>query len=139
MDKQILSNISPYERLETLQGTAHAVEKMSYPRELTQGELQELQYSLSQDMILIDQEDQKLSAAKEVYKAAVNPVKKAIAAKLQMIRTHVEDVFEDVYLMKDVEEEKMGYYNKEGKLVFERALLPGERQYSISDHLRKAE
>ncbi len=56
-----------------------------------------------------------------------------------MIRTQVEEVTEDVYLLKDIEESKMGYYSKEGKLVFERNLRPEEQQYSITDHLRKAQ
>jgi hypothetical protein len=139
MEKQILKNESPGDRLEQLKNSAEKVESFSYPRELSTGEIQELQSHLSQDMITVDQQDQKLKVAKEVFKAATKPVKQTIAKNLQMIRTQVEEVTEDVYLLKDIEEGKMGYYSKEGILVFERNLRPEEQQYSIQDHLRKAQ
>jgi hypothetical protein len=56
-----------------------------------------------------------------------------MVADLQKIRTGMEEINDDVFLMKDLEENKMGYYSKEGKLVFERNLKPEEMQYSISD------
>jgi len=102
------------------------------------GEIQELQSNLSQDMIFVDKEDQKLKVAKEIFKAATKPVKQTIAKNLQMIRSQVEEISEEVYLLKDVEEGKMGYYSKEGNLVFERNLRADEMQYSINEHLRKA-
>ena len=139
MEKQILSGESANDRLEQLKNSAEKVESFSYPRELSTGEIQELQSHLSQDMITVDQEEQKLKVAKEIFKAATKPVKQTIAKNLQMIRTQVEEVTEDVYLLKDIEESKMGYYSKEGKLVFERNLRPEEQQYSIADHLRKAQ
>lgn len=139
MEKQILSSESASDRMEQLKNSAEKVESFSYPRELSTGEIQELQSHLSQDMITVDQEEQKLKVAKEIFKAATKPVKQTIAKNLQMIRTQVEEVTEDVYLLKDIEESKMGYYSKEGKLVFERNLRPEEQQYSITDHLRKAQ
>jgi hypothetical protein len=138
MEKQILKNETPSDRLDQLKNSADRVESFSYPRELANGEIQELQSLLSQDMIVVDKEDQKLKVAKEIFKAATKPVKQNIAKNLQMIRSQVEEVTEDVYLLKDIEEGKMGYYSKEGKLVFERNLSPNEQQYSIQDHLRKA-
>lgn len=139
MQKQILQSESLADRLEQLKNSADKVEMFSYPRELSQGEIQELQSCLSQDMILVDKEDQKLKVAKEAFKAATKPVKQTIAKNLQMIRSQVEEVNEEVYLLKDIEENKMGYYSKEGILVFERNLRPDEMQYSIQDHLRKAQ
>lgn len=139
MEKKILQGESQSERLEQLMASADKKEIFSYPRELSNGELQELQSRLSQDMIAVDQEEQKLKVAKEIFKAATKPVKQQIARNLQMIRSQVEEVTEDVFLMKDIVEGKMGYYSKEGILVFERNLRPEEQQYSIQDHLRKAQ
>jgi hypothetical protein len=48
----------------------------SYPRELSNGEIQELQSNLSQDMIVVDKEEQKLKVAKEIFKSV--PVKQNI-------------------------------------------------------------
>ncbi len=139
MEKQILKDVDSQERLETLKANAYLVEKFTYSRELELGEVQELQSSLSQQMILVDKEDQKLKVAKEEYKAVVKPVKQKIASNLTMIRTQLEEVTDEVFLMKDIEENKMGYYSKEGKLVFERNLKADEMQFSITDHLRKAQ
>jgi len=139
MEKKILINESPGDRLEQLKNSADKVELFSYPRELSNGEIQELQSHLSQDMITVDKADQKLKVAKEEFKAATKPVKQTIAKNLQMIRSQVEEVTEEVYLLKDVEEGKMGYYSKDGILVFERNLRPDEQQYSIQEHLRKAQ
>jgi hypothetical protein len=138
MEKQILINESPGERLDQLKNSADKVEIFSYPRELSNGEIQELQSNLSQDMIHVDKEEQKLKVAKEIFKSATKPTKQNIAKNLQMIRSQVEEVTEEVYLLKDVEDGKMGYYSKEGKLVFERNLRADEMQYSIQEHLRKA-
>jgi hypothetical protein len=138
MEKQILKNESPGNRLEQLKNSADKVEQFSYPRELSIGEIQELQNNLSQDMIFVDKQDQELKVAKEIFKAATKPIKQQIAKNLQLIRTQVEEVSEEVYLLKDIEEGKMGYYSKEGNLVFERNLRQDEMQYSIQEHLRKA-
>jgi hypothetical protein len=139
MEKQILQNVSHQERVDSLRATAVKTEKFTYQRELEQGEIHEIQSELSQSMILIDQEEQKLKVAKEVFKAIAKPEKQKIAKNLQMVRTGMEEVNGDVYLMKDLAEEKMGYYTPEGKLVFERRLKAEEMQYSINEHLRKAE
>lgn len=139
MEKQILQGESPENRLEQLRNSADKVEAFSYPRELSNGEIQELQSHLSQDMILVDKEEQKLKVAKEIFKAATKPVKQQIVKNLQMIRSQVEEVTEDVYLLKDIAEGKMGYYSKDGILRFERNLRPDEMQFSITDHLRKAQ
>ncbi len=64
MEKQILSGESASDRLEQLKNSAEKVESFSYPRELSTGEIQELQSHLSQDMITVDQEEQKLKVAK---------------------------------------------------------------------------
>lgn len=139
MEKKILQNESQADRLEHLKSVADKLEDFSYPRELTVGEIQELQSGLSQDMITVDRAEQELKIAKEVFKSEVKPIKQQIAKNLQMIRTQVEEVKEKVFLLKDLKEEKMGYYSKDGILVFERELRPDEKQYSITDHLRKAE
>lgn len=139
MEKLILQSESPSIRIQQLKDAADKIEMFSFPRELDPGEIQELQSHLSQDMILVDQQEQILKVSKEQYKAATKPVKQQIAKNLQMIRSQVEEVNEEVYLLKDLETQRMGYYSKEGKLVFDRALKAEELQYSIQDHIRKAQ
>jgi hypothetical protein len=137
MEKQILKGIDPLERLQNLRDVADKVEKFNYPRELSQGELEELKNELAQNHITIDNQDQVLKSHKEAYNASVKPLKELNKDILRKVRAGVEDVVEDVYLLKDLEEEKMGYYSKDGKLVFERSLKPEEKQYTISDFTNK--
>lgn len=137
MEKQILLEVDPLERLQQLKDVADKVEKFNYPRELSQGELEELKNELAQNHITIDNQDQVLKTHKEDYNAAVKPLRELNKDILRKVRTGVEDVVEDVYLLKDLEEEKMGYYSKDGKLVFERSLKPEEKQYTISDFTNK--
>lgn len=138
MEKQILSTEPIAERLEILEANSEKKEKFTYSRELDIAEVQELQSELSQIMITVDQHDQQLKMAKEIYKAAVKPSKEKMRAILQNIRSQVEEVTEEVYLMKDLEDGKMGYYTKEGRLVFERRLKPEENQYSIRETFKIA-
>lgn len=138
MEKQILSTEPIAERLAILEANSEKKEKFTYSRELDVAEVQELQSELSQIMITVDQHDQQLKMAKEIYKAAVKPSKEKMRAILQNIRSQVEEVTEEVYLMKDLEDGKMGYYTKEGRLVFERRLKPEENQYSIRETFKIA-
>jgi len=138
MEKQILSTEPIAERLAILEANSEKKEKFTYSRELDIAEVQELQSELSQIMITVDQHDQQLKMAKEIYKAAVKPSKEKMRAILQNIRSQVEEVTEEVYLMKDLEDGKMGYYTKEGRLVFERRLKPEENQYSIRETFKIA-
>ena len=138
MEKQILSTEPIAERLAILEANSEKKEKFTYSRELDIAEVQELQGELSQIMITVDQHDQQLKMAKEIYKAAVKPSKEKMRAILQNIRSQVEEVTEEVYLVKDLEDGKMGYYTKEGRLVFERRLKPEENQYSIRETFKIA-
>lgn len=141
MEQRILQDLPVDERQRTLHENAFKVEtKYTYTRELEEGELQELQNNLSQNLIEVDKADQELKAAKEAYNAVVKPIKEQIKGSLQCIRTRSEEITGEVYLIKDEHEQRMGIYSKEGKLLFDRSLLPEEKQYSIIDQtFRKAE
>lgn len=140
MEKQILQNVTPEDRVRHLRDSADKVEeKFTYSRELEIGEVQEIQSDLSQALIKIDQEDVRLKVHKEAHKAVVKPLKEEIRGNLQKVRTQMEEITDEVFLMKDMQEMRVGYYSKEGKLVFERGLRPDEMQFSITEHLKKAE
>jgi hypothetical protein len=137
MDKQILQNETPERRLALLQDSADKVERFTYTRELSLDEIQDLQASLSDDLITISKADRALKGAKAEHQETVKPIKKVISKNLGLIQDQIEEVTEEVYLMKDLEEGKMGFYSKDGLLVFERKLRSEETQYSITEQLRK--
>lgn len=140
MDQRIFQDVPIEDREQYLRDNAFKVDpKYTYTRELEEGELQELNNELSQSLIAIDREDQSFKEAKEAYNAVVKPIKEQIKGSLQCIRTRSEEVTGQVYLIKDEHSQRMGIYSKEGVLLFDRSLLPDERQFSIIDNtFRKA-
>lgn len=131
MEKQILQDVPMSERLDYLKNSAEKVEKMTYPLSIDEAELNALKTEFSQDAIELDTHDQVLKEAREAYKLKAKPLKKNMAIVMQKIRTRVEEVTEDVYLIADHESNKMGYYNAAGILVYERPLMQNERQLRI--------
>lgn len=139
MDRQLFANLPPHERVQVLRDNAYKVDPVyTYTRELEEGELQERKDQLSQNMISIDKADQVKKEAMENYKAAVNPLKEQNKQYLQEIRTRAEEVTGEVYMIRDEAEGQMGFYSPEGILLFQRSLLPEERQFSIVDNFRKS-
>lgn len=138
MEKQILSTEPMGERLAILEANSERKEKFTYSRELDVAEIQELHSELSQLLIHVDQYEQELKMQKEIFKANTKPAKEKIRGILQNVRSQVEEVTEEVFLMKDLEAGKIGYYTKEGRLVFERRLKPEENQYSIRETFKIA-
>lgn len=138
MEQRIFQDVPLEDREQYLRDNAFKVDpKYTYTRELEEGELQELNNDLSQSLIAIDREDQNLKEAKEAYNAVVKPLKEQIKGSLQCIRTRSEEVTGQVYLIKDEHAQRMGIYSKEGVLLFDRSLLPDERQFSIIDNTFK--
>ena len=138
MEKQLMPNASPRERLEILQANAFRMQEgFSYVRELEQSEIEERQNMLSQSLIKIDAEDEILANAREAHKAVVNPLKQGMKQTLREIKTRSEEVIGTVYMLRDEESQRVGIYSPDGLLISERGLLPEERQYSITEQLRK--
>lgn len=134
MDSKILQDLPPEERVQYLRDNAFKVDpKYTYTRELEEGEIHERQNDMSQHLIEIDRQDQTLKEHKEAYNSVVKPLRENIKCKLQEIRTRSEEVTDEVFLIKDEHTQRMGIYSKEGVLLFERALMPDEKQYSIVD------
>jgi flagellar hook-basal body complex protein FliE len=141
MKKALFQDVPPNERAQYLRDNAYKVDpSYRYTRELEEGELQERKDQLSQNMIAIDKAEQVLKEAREAYNAVVKPLKEQNKASLQEIRTRSEEVCGEVYLMKDPVNERMTFYSPEGMQLFERSLLPEERQFSIvENNLRNAQ
>lgn len=81
-------------------------------------------------------EESELKVHRESFKIKAKPIKTEMAVLMQAIRSGSEEITEDVYQISDMENEMMGYYNKDGILIFSRPLLPTERQFSITDSFK---
>jgi vacuolar-type H+-ATPase subunit I/STV1 len=131
MEKQLFKNVSPTERIQMLKDNAERTEEFQYPRELTPDEISELKDELSSESITLSKLEEKKKEAMNEFKAEIKPVKAEVQRILQLLRTRSEEVEEKVYLLADLEEGMMGYYNSKGELVHSRLLRQNEKQYRI--------
>lgn len=129
MDKLILQNLSVKERLETLENSADKIEEFSYTKPFTPDQIAVFKDDLSTGMIELNQLEDELQGIKEQYKARMKPMKQQTRTMLTNIKNKSEFVSEKCFVM--VEGNDAGYYNADGILVYQRPVLPGEKQKTI--------
>jgi hypothetical protein len=129
MEKQLLQNLSEKERLETLENSADRVEEFSYTKPFTQDQIRVFKDELSTTMIELRSIEDEFKEVKDSFKAKMKPMKDDTKALLTNIKNKAEFVTEKCFIMIDGNE--AGYYNAEGVLVYQRPILPGEKQKTI--------
>lgn len=112
------------------------MEEFTYPRPLDVKEVTHLKDEYTKNAIAMAKHEEHKREFMENWRADVKPLRLEMSEQMTRIRSKVEEVTEDVYLLPEHEEGLMGYYNGEGKLVYERPLMPDERQFSIVDNSR---
>lgn len=132
MEKTIFQNKNPRDREQLLRDNATKVESRTYLRSLDPAEVIELQNEFTQKAIELANAEDELKMHRENYKSIAKPIKVEMARIIQGVRTSSEEVTEDVFLLADMDEGMMGYYNKLGELVYSRPLMQNEKQYSIN-------
>lgn len=137
MEARLFEGYSPKERQEMLHANASAIEKKTYSRPLDQAEIAKLQTKFAQKAIDLDIAETALKAERENFKLIAKPIKQEMSTLMQGIRSGSEEITEDVYLVADMSDKMMGYYNKDGVLISSRPLMQNEYQYSISEELKK--
>lgn len=137
MDVKVFQDVSPKERIQILTDNAAAIEKKTYSRPLDNAEVAKMQTEFAQKAIELNIQESGLKAIRDEFKLKVKPIKAEMANLMQGIRSGSEEVTEDVYLLADMDSQMMGYYNSGGELIFSRPLLQSEKQYSITENLRK--
>lgn len=137
MDLKILQDVGSIERKQLLRDSASATEKFTYPRALDDAEIRHLKDEFTKNSITMAKH---IEAKKEFmveWKSETKPLTQAMDVQMTRIRSKVEEVTEEVFLMPEHDEEMMGYYNALGILVYQRPLMPEERQFSIIDQTRR--
>lgn len=130
MEKQLLKNDKPIERLATLENSADKVEEFSYTKPFTPDQLVIFKDQLSTEMIELKIVEDELQVIKDEYKGKMKPLKKMISDILTHIKYKSESVTEKCYVM--IEGNEVGYYNAEGTLVYQRPVLAGEQKTIFS-------
>jgi len=133
MEQKFLQGVSPRERLEALKDNAEKVELFTYPKHLGEDELSLLKDEMVKDSVHLAKLEDAKKEFNTSHKSKVKPLKQSFTITLNKLRSKVEEVEEEVYLLADLEEGFMGYYNSEGILVHVRVLKPEERQHRIID------
>jgi hypothetical protein len=129
MEKKLLSDRSSKDRIETLEASADKIENFSYTRPFTSDQILVFKDNLSTKMIELSAIEDEFKIVKDEYKGRMNPLKIATKDLLTSIKNKAEFITERCFIF--IEDNEVGYYNAEGDLVYQRPLLPGEKQKTI--------
>jgi len=135
MDKLLLQNLGAKERLETLENSADKIEDFSYTKPFTPDQIRVFKDDLSTSMIDLNSLEDELQGIKDQYKAKMKPLKQETRTLLTNIKNKSEFVNEKCFIMIDGND--AGYYNADGELIYQRPLLPGEKQKTIFSVLKE--
>jgi len=135
MEKQLLKDKSPIEKIEILRNSADRLEDLAYTKPFTPEQLQCFKDDLSTTMIELNQKEEEFKDIRDAHKAEVKPLKTHTKQLLSNIKNKAEFVNEKCYVF--VEGNEAGFYNAEGILVYQRPLLPGEGQKTVFSVLRE--
>ncbi|AGO49152.1 hypothetical protein Phi39:1_gp37 [Cellulophaga phage phi39:1] len=133
MEAQILTSENLKDRKEILKQNAVKTENFTYPKALDELEISNLKSEMTKNYISLAKHDEAKKEFMVDHKANIKPLQSAVNIQMAKIRTQIEEVTEEVFLLADHEAGLMGYYNATGKLVYSRPLMPEERQFSIVD------
>jgi len=136
MEKVMFQDRSPKDREQLLRDNATKVESRTYLRALDPAEVIDLQNAYTQKAIELSNADNDLKMHKEVHKSIAKPIKAEMQQIIQGVRTGSEEITEDVFLLADMDDQMMCYYNRLGELVYSRPLMQNEKQYSITDNFK---
>jgi hypothetical protein len=138
MEKTFLQNESKRDRLQALKDNCERSEKMVYPKELDPETITALKDELTTEFIEISRLDEQKKEFMSEWKIKVKPRKQLTALLMGQVRSGIEEVEEEVYLIADQEEGFMGFYNGDGNLIKQRPLTQDERQFRIINDTKKA-
>lgn len=131
MNKYLGVDLPEEQREELLKNSCVGARMISYTYEFTAEELLEQKDELSQVLIKIRQINEEKKKKMDEFKALLAPFDQRESQLIENIETGAETRTEACYKLVDMEERKVGYYNKAGVLVEERPAEQEELQGSI--------
>jgi hypothetical protein len=135
MEKKLLSDRSSKDRIETLEASADKIENFSYTKPFTPDQIVVFKDQLSTKMIELSAIEDEFKVVKDQYKGRMKPLQTDTKDLLTSIKNKAEFITERCFIL--IEGSYVGYYNAEGDLVYERPILPGEKQKTIFSIERK--
>lgn len=131
MEQFLLQNEPHQRRLEALKDSAEKIETFTYPKVLTPEEITNIREEYTQNAIKMAKLDEAKKEYMDEHKADAKPITTEMSEQMKMIRSKVKEITEQVYHIADQDEGVMSYYNAKGELVYQRPLLPNEKQLRI--------
>lgn len=131
MEKVLAQEYGPKERIQFLKDNADAVEELGYQKPLTEDEIINLKEELTETSIKIADINAAKSEAIRAYNDELKPLEKTRAKNIESLKNRSEFRTEDCYKFIDHDAGEVGYYNEDGLLVYQRAILPNERQKTV--------
>ncbi len=131
MDAQILQDVPVQDRKQLLRDSAVKKENFTYPRPLENDEITHIKDEYTKNAIHMAKHEEEKKQYMTAYKAEVKPLKEKMQGQMSLIRSRVEEITEEVFLLAEQTEGLMLYYNSLGALVYHRPLMPDEKQLRI--------
>lgn len=120
------------ERKQFIEDNAMASEKISYTRQLSKDELEELSRNLVENNIDIRNLKEEKKIILRQYTDKQKNLEDTQAVIIDKLKNKSEFVSqEECYKFPDYETRRMAFYNKLGDLVYERAMKPEETQMTM--------
>ena len=135
MEKLLGQDLNPRERVQFLTDNADAVEELGYNKPLTQDEITNLKEELTNNSIRISDILEKKAAAAAEFNEQLKPLEKSRKEAIAMLKNRSEFRTEGCFKFIDHESGEVGFYNSDGVLVYQRGILPGERQKTIFENM----
>lgn len=131
MNKDLFQEEKPEEREALLKDNAYHSEKRTVKRSLSREELADLKHEHAHASITLRDMKAELKKFTDEKKAEMKPYEMANKERLDLIKQKYRESEETVYGVADHAEGMMNYYDKEGKFLESRRLLPSELQTLI--------
>lgn len=116
------------EREQFIKDNAEGVENMGYSKPLNSAVIDKLKEELADATIQKNDVEQEKKMANSDYNARIKFLKECIGETADKLKSKSEYVNEPCYKLVDEQERVVGYYNKEGMLVYERPARLDELQ-----------
>lgn len=136
MDDRILQNHTAAERSQILRDTSEGIEELTYFEEAPAEVIEHARIEVSNDMIKLGVFEDQLKEFKREHKLKTTPLKETVKTNLEIIATGGKQVTKEVFILRDDENQMLGFYSEDGKLVQSRKMLPHERQTSLLTPVR---
>lgn len=136
MESRLFKDLSPEERREMLEANADAIERLGYSRSLPSKDVENLKEQLMSIQIKIDEEQEVLKEKVKEMNQSIKVNKDQRKKIITKLKSRSEYVEEDCYKMVDDKSREVGYYNRDGKLVYTRVARKDELQKTIFQAIR---